>query len=477
MINRGKEAHEVMSAAHVAQQPEQAPQAVVNAQAPVMWQAGDVRVPPVGGSPAGVLRIQQLKGNRAVSQRLAVQQSMRELKSETGAVAGPSHEKPKSSPNRTCMPDQLKSGIESLSGMSLDHVKVHYNSSQPAQLNALAYAQGTDIYMAPGQEQHLPHEAWHVIQQAQGRVKPTRQEKGTRINDDTILEREADVMGWRALHEFPAMPEQHQKSSRVRIIHSSQCCNDTVAQLKPSWTLMTTIKSLHGDKKTEMTKIEYHETAGIPVGDVKAQLAVTYQGLYTIELFYTGNSTTLDGKLKDNNYKITVDVIRYSGDKIIAVLREQKTEEEKEAAEAPQKRPDNIVKQGRLIDLIKTYSFKKIVTGNHIDSARKYTKEENPAVQKQQINEVDVLKRTLFIDPLFDLPGREGQYHDILMLRDRAVVSNRGEGLYIILTLEKFLGVLSKGVYWDEVNELKEKMNVEVSHWIEQKRPVNIIKE
>ena len=37
----------------------------------------------------------------------------------------------------------------------MDHVKVHYNSSQPAQLNALAYAQGSDIHIGPGQEKHL----------------------------------------------------------------------------------------------------------------------------------------------------------------------------------------------------------------------------------------------------------------------------------------------------------------------------------
>jgi hypothetical protein len=71
--------------------------------------------------------------------------------------------------NNTGLPDQLKSGIESLSGLSMDHVRVHYISSQPAQLNALAYAQGSDIHVAPGQERHLPHEAWHVVQQAQGR--------------------------------------------------------------------------------------------------------------------------------------------------------------------------------------------------------------------------------------------------------------------------------------------------------------------
>ena len=102
-------------------------------------------------------------------------------------------------PNNTGLPDNLKSGIESLSGISMDHVKVHYNSSQPAQLNAHAYAQGSDIHVAPGQEQHLPHEAWHVVQQAQGRVKPTMQMKmGVPVNDDAGLEAEADVMGAKA---------------------------------------------------------------------------------------------------------------------------------------------------------------------------------------------------------------------------------------------------------------------------------------
>ena len=103
------------------------------------------------------------------------------------------------STGNTGLPDTLKAGIESLSGMSMDHVKVHYNSSQPAQLNALAYAQGSDIHLAPGQEQHLPHEAWHVVQQAQGRVLPTMQMKdGVPVNDDAGLEREADVMGAKA---------------------------------------------------------------------------------------------------------------------------------------------------------------------------------------------------------------------------------------------------------------------------------------
>lgn len=102
--------------------------------------------------------------------------------------------------NSTGLPDKLKSGVEDLSGISMDDVKVHYNSSQPAQLNAQAYAQGNHIHIAPGQEKHLPHEAWHVVQQKQGRVKATMQMKGTvHVNDDKGLEHEADVMGAKAL--------------------------------------------------------------------------------------------------------------------------------------------------------------------------------------------------------------------------------------------------------------------------------------
>jgi len=102
--------------------------------------------------------------------------------------------------NNTGLPDNLKSGIENLSGYSMDDVKVHYNSDKPAQLHAHAYAQGSDIHLASGQEKHLAHEAWHVVQQKQGRVKPTMQMKDkVNINDDTGLEKEADVMGEKAI--------------------------------------------------------------------------------------------------------------------------------------------------------------------------------------------------------------------------------------------------------------------------------------
>ncbi|MEZ5941620.1 MAG: DUF4157 domain-containing protein [Planctomycetaceae bacterium] len=90
----------------------------------------------------------------------------------------------------------MKAGVENLSGFSMDGVRVHYGSSRPSQFQALAFAQGDDIFLAPGQERHLPHEAWQVVQQKQGRVAPTMQMMGgVYVNDNLGLEQEAHVMG------------------------------------------------------------------------------------------------------------------------------------------------------------------------------------------------------------------------------------------------------------------------------------------
>ena len=107
-------------------------------------------------------------------------------------------ETPEQKRNETGMSDNLKAGIEDLSGFAMDDVRVHYNSPEPATVQALAYTQGTDIHVAPGQEQHLPHEAWHVAQQMAGRVEPTTEVSGLPVNDCIELEHEADVMGARA---------------------------------------------------------------------------------------------------------------------------------------------------------------------------------------------------------------------------------------------------------------------------------------
>jgi hypothetical protein len=173
--------------------------------------------------------------------------------------------------NKTGMADNLKSGIESLSGMSLDNVKVHYNSAQPAQLNALAYAQGSDIHVAPGQEQHLPHEAWHVVQQAQGRVKPTMQMKGgIPVNDDSGLEHEADVMGAKALRNAAQPREAHTEAQpqakfgavqlQPALGHAKGCgcpgCTRQIAATPPRLTVQAKLRGVRA-RVLQLTKCPY----------------------------------------------------------------------------------------------------------------------------------------------------------------------------------------------------------------------------
>jgi len=97
------------------------------------------------------------------------------------------------------LPPDLKTGIESLSQISAGDVKVNYNSPLPATVNALAFTQGNQIHLGPGQEKHLPHEAWHTVQQKQQRVQSTGKTNGLPLNENPSLEHEADQMGTRAL--------------------------------------------------------------------------------------------------------------------------------------------------------------------------------------------------------------------------------------------------------------------------------------
>ena len=170
--------------------------------------------------------------------------------------------------NDTGLPDNLKAGIESLSGISMDAVKVHYNSSQPAQLNALAYAQGTDIHVAPGQEQHLPHEAWHVVQQAQGRVQPTVQmQDGVSVNDDAGLEHEADVMGNKALATatHPAQQMRRSPSSEKPETYQLVKASD-LFKIGKRWFSKIWVKSEYESKKNFYDAVK--EMTGFSTGTV-----------------------------------------------------------------------------------------------------------------------------------------------------------------------------------------------------------------
>ncbi len=131
-------------------------------------------VPPAA---AGILQLQRMMGNQAVGRLLS----------------GPATADVRRS--STDLPGGLRHRIERLSGVPMDDVRVHYNSPVPATVQAVAHAHGRDIHLGPGQEQSLPHEAWHVAQQKQGRVKSTGVMHGAKVNDDPGLEAEAEHMG------------------------------------------------------------------------------------------------------------------------------------------------------------------------------------------------------------------------------------------------------------------------------------------
>ncbi|HMH11119.1 MAG TPA: DUF4157 domain-containing protein [Candidatus Nitrosopolaris rasttigaisensis] len=100
--------------------------------------------------------------------------------------------------DQTGIPKGLKASMEFLSGLSLDKIRVHYNSLQPVQLGTRAFTEGNHIYVSPGEERCLPHELGHAIQQMQGRAKPTSSGE-IKMNADRALEREAHQMGKLAL--------------------------------------------------------------------------------------------------------------------------------------------------------------------------------------------------------------------------------------------------------------------------------------
>lgn len=96
------------------------------------------------------------------------------------------------------MPEDLVNGFKAATGHDLSNVHVHYNSDKPAQVGALAYAQGNDIYLGPGQAQHLDHETAHLVQQREGRVQANAAVNGMAVNNSKSLESEADSLAARA---------------------------------------------------------------------------------------------------------------------------------------------------------------------------------------------------------------------------------------------------------------------------------------
>jgi len=103
-------------------------------------------------------------------------------------------------------PEAIRTALERASSVSLADVRVHYDSPKPAEIGALAYARGSDVFMGPGQEKYLGHELTHVVQQKQGLVRSTGSVDGMPVNTSPALESEADHMQVSASPEAASAP-------------------------------------------------------------------------------------------------------------------------------------------------------------------------------------------------------------------------------------------------------------------------------
>ncbi|OJJ20220.1 hypothetical protein BKI52_17270 [marine bacterium AO1-C] len=129
----------------------------------------------------------------------------------------------------TSLPDPLKTNMEQLGGVDLSDVQVYHNSEKPLQLKAEAYAQGNEIHLSNGK--HLEHEAWHVVQQKQGRVTPTIQaNNGVQINADPALEQEADEMGKVAQNMALSGETVQRKTAATHAANSSKVVQRMIRQ-------------------------------------------------------------------------------------------------------------------------------------------------------------------------------------------------------------------------------------------------------
>lgn len=312
----------------------------------------------------------------------------------------------KASVNRTGMPDQLKSGLEQLSGMDLSDVRVRYNSPKPSDVNALAYAQGRDIHLSPGQEKHLPHEGWHVVQQMQERVRATKQTHGLAINDDKGLEREADVMGAKAMRmNSSAKPLQGLSSLADKKNFS------TIIQREEIQVFLHFEDLPQKDSLIRVQdKLSSDDLYATVTSHVDEKIRANFQGFEIkkyIIVRINGNVVKKDGgevKIeKDQILKVKIDFMKFEADK----------------------RNDKGV-DSEIIEIAKSASEGCCVIGSCLlGSSGNEGELKRQQCLDQIINalENDKSLRVVLIDPAFK-DNKDGQVVDFLTKKERAVISS-----------------------------------------------------
>ncbi|XXX71790.1 DUF4157 domain-containing protein [Sorangium sp. So ce134] len=174
-----------------------------------------------------------------------------------GAATGPSvggGSGPDRAVNSTGIPSPVKAKMEAAFGTDFSGVRVHPRSSRATALGALAYTQGSEIHVAPGQwapetrqgQELLGHELAHVVQQRAGRVQATAQYKGIALNDAPALEAEADAMGTRAAQGLSASPSRPVSSGVAHAGPSAPAqLKSNLKQVKSKKPVETPIETLH----------------------------------------------------------------------------------------------------------------------------------------------------------------------------------------------------------------------------------------
>jgi hypothetical protein len=349
--------------------PEAAP-AARGAAAPL---SGARRFGPAQLTPGAALQLQQAVGNRAARRLFA------DAAPEPGRAAGAG------------LPSHLKAGIERLSGLSMDDVRVQRRSAEPARLGALAFTRGPEIHLAPGQERHLAHEAWHVVQQKEGRVPATAELHGQRINADAALEREADTMGARASStgqsgSAEASRGEPSRGAGVAEIPSSvgvvQRVLDTQAPAgRPSFTLAHKTK----------TVAPRHDTARRPIRELKTDLD---------KLLKKANPNAPgSARKKENKLKAQLDEKAVEGRE----AAEKLSDEEKDALLSAgwNLNPDELDLSGQLRD-------GPGLSDNQLQAIER--------LSSSQVGKVWLSHAGLFTEPDADNYLRESKYYDWLLL-------------------------------------------------------------
>lgn len=226
--------------------------------------------------------VSQKEYKNATSQKKETISLQREYQTPQHYIAMPAMIQKKK--NNTGIPNDLKQNIESRSGFSMDDVKVHYHSNKPAQLQALAYTQGTNVYISSGQEKHLAHELIHVVQQKQGIVKLTMTVNGIGINNDTALEKEAD-------------------NNYIRTQNNSSTSTDVTQCMFDSQTLAKNINAPRGTQAHHIIPIEVIKEAlqNIEIVDLE-EFDQEWNGIALPEYYGMGRNHLPEHRGSHDNY-------------------------------------------------------------------------------------------------------------------------------------------------------------------------------